>query len=159
MRETVDAIVNESVRALFGTQGVALLPAAGCGAFSVVAVVGFAGSHLRGSLGLGVHGVGELVGADDIEDWAAEMANQLLGRISNRFAERGIEVDLAAPMVMRGVELRVKQGSSGVFAYPFQTGGGEVCVWLDVRPLGNLSSLETPAHSQRAVAEGDVCLF
>ena len=159
MRENVDAIVNEAVCALFGAQGIPLMPAAGCGAFGVVAVVGFAGSKMRGSLGLGVRGVAELVGAFDIEDWTAEMANQLLGRISNRFAERGVEVDLAAPMLLRGVELRVDQGSSSVFSYPFHSSGGEVCAWLDVRPLGNLSLLAPETSSQRAVAEGDVCLF
>jgi len=152
----VDAIVRESVESLFGTQGVALTPAQSSGTFKVVAVVGFAGARVRGSLGLGATGISEdLVGADDIEDWISEMANQLLGRIGNRFAARGVEVELAVPMVLRGVELRVEH-SSVLLTYPFRTNDGELCAWIDVRPF---ERLELAEHEAMPVSEGDVCLF
>ena len=152
----VDEIVRESVESLFGTQGVTLIPADETGLFKVVAVVGFAGARVRGSLGLGATGLPEMhVNPADVEDWIAEMANQLLGRIGNRFAARGVEVELAVPMVLRGVELRVER-SSVLLTYPFQTGGGELCAWIDVRPF---ERLELSAHEALPISEGEVCLF
>lgn len=157
MRELVDEIVLECARGLFDRHGLELERVSETGPFTLVAAVGFAGHRIRGSLGLGV-GAG-LVSNEDLEDWVSEMANQLLGRIANRFSARGVEVDLAAPMVLRGVELRVETSATNVMTYPFRAvgGKGELCAWIDIRPFQALALMSEPVEP--VVAEGDMLVF
>ena len=108
--------LGESCTAVLGTEGTV-----GDGGTSsddsLVAVVGFSGSHIRGAVGVrlpmsvahATHPMGDEVGRDDVSelgDWTAEVSNQLLGGIKARLSPRGYDVWCSTPVVLRGVRLQ-----------------------------------------------------
>jgi hypothetical protein len=44
---------------------------------------------------------------DDVDDWARECANQLLGRVKNRLGARGVQMSVSTPTALRGFELKI----------------------------------------------------
>jgi chemotaxis protein CheX len=54
--------------------------------------------------------------ADDVADWAGEVANQLMGRIKNRLGTHGLAIPTSIPCVVRGDRLRLASDpSAGVW--------------------------------------------
>ena len=96
---------------------------------------------------------------DDLADWAGEVANQMVGRLKNRFCERGLDFCISTPTVIRGVRLQVCGGDQPSGIHRTLTIEGQlVDVYLqiarkDERPLFNEES------STGASAEGETLLF
>jgi chemotaxis protein CheX len=120
-RSTISAFVVELCREMFaptvdGFQEIAAESAGATEESRLAASVGLGGAELRGALIL-VAGNAffratyplELGPASDADlaDWARELANQLLGRIKNRFAGLGINFNISTPTVLSGEHLRL----------------------------------------------------
>jgi CheY-specific phosphatase CheX len=151
----------------------------------LLAIIGFAGTQMRGSLVLSANrGLlersrpvaavrvtpsvpGSAPGpapsppaVDALQDWIGELANQLLGRLKSRFLAHGVAIQLGTPTTVSGLELRARSGSGGPQATPLWLLSGDD--WLVVR-LDAIASpdaeLSTSADPSSAAAEGEVLLF
>jgi len=130
---------------------------------AVCAVMGFGGKLMRGSLVLvATREPLQLTNPDGLgsdRDWVCELANQLTGRIKNRLLARGVEILLATPAGLSGVNLSPK---ANILRAPqvFSAANGFVCVWIDYECADGfelrdelLPSAEVP------MAEGETLLF
>jgi CheY-specific phosphatase CheX len=170
-KDLIDEMVTASTLELFASMGIDLESAAEVdrpGEF--VAVIGFSGESVRGAVGLALRG--DLVanalrrsGADAAvrgacDDFVAELANQLLGRVKNKMLRYGTELALALPMVLRGIELRlVGAGGENVWAYCFSSTDGGVSVWFDAR-FDQSFQLELQDNPElEGAPEGEMMMF
>jgi|ERR1022692_445011 CheY-specific phosphatase CheX len=93
-------------------------------------------------------------------DWAAEVANQLLGRIKRRFCERGLDFDVSMPTAVRGRELGGRAPArDGACNLAFTIGDQGICVSLEVAPPDNGRIFKDPAEPIGCAIEGDLVLF
>jgi hypothetical protein len=136
----------------------------------MVAFMGFTGDVLRGTMAIVVptelmrkayplplqhdqHAEFELF------DWAAEVANRLLGRIKVALAARSVEIEASTPRVMLAEQLHVTRSTRGtVCSACFASGSSSVRVWFDAigteaEPIFGVASEDC------SPAEGDVLLF
>lgn len=146
----------------------------------MLAVVGFAGPALRGSLVVGANrGLLELsypmphpatkvaataeegtLSTDRLQDWLGELANQLLGRLKSRLLAHGIAIQLGTPTTVSGLELRVRGNTGDRQATPLWLLSGDD--WMVARldaiasPGTELRSCPDPSN---AAAEGEMLLF
>ena len=98
--------------------------------------------------------------APQLFDWAGELANQVLGRITNRLAARGVEVVVSMPRVMFSQHFQVPRSPrSAECQLRFRAAGQHpVGVWLDAVASDTTRPLIGAAKSPSA-SEGDVLLF
>jgi CheY-specific phosphatase CheX len=139
----------------------------------MLAIIGFAGEKLRGSLVLSANpGLLEgscparTVGRTDathgeiLQDWIGELANQLLGRLKSRLLAHGVAIQLGTPTTVSGLELRVRSCGGERPATPLwlHAGGDWLVVRLDAvaAPETKLSTSPDPSS---AAAEGEILLF
>jgi chemotaxis protein CheX len=167
VKETFDSIVTTATVELFASSGVTIVPAAATPSLDRVAVIGFGGGGLRGSLGLGVStGLLERIALPGREpgtrlhdDWLSEMSNQLLGRVKNRLLRHGVTIAIALPMVLRGLRVELVGASKELWAYPFDSEGGSLCVWLDVLTDPEFTLAPTSDEGLDIPSEGELILF
>jgi CheY-specific phosphatase CheX len=136
----------------------------------LVAVMGFSGGSLRGSLAL-VAPVEVMKAAYplplpaaqwelDVFDWSGEVANRLLGRIKNALAERGVEVEPSTPRVLHADSLHaVGTTRRMICSIAFLTKESWIEVWFDAITGQEHSLLSPPDPSRVAPPEGDILLF
>ncbi|QDV09951.1 hypothetical protein Poly30_55120 [Planctomycetes bacterium Poly30] len=159
--------------------GRALIPAVPPGAkgepaqLCRAAVIGFAGSQVRGTLGVATSqaGLDRILArtgpSDDLatcdrtraEDSLAELSNLLLGAIKRAWVRRGLEFTLATPLVIRGLSIEICGGENNQwFSTESSAGDDRVTSWLDIHYDENL---EVPDHDVETdlVAEGETLLF
>jgi CheY-specific phosphatase CheX len=166
----VRALTTDACRDMFATLGspVALVQTPRGPAHDIVAFIGFTGSS-RGTLMIASsaelywtsypsQGPGPSV--VDLFDWAAEVANQLLGRIKRRFCERGVDLDASTPTAARGrgLEIRCPVGE-GACNLTFTVGKEIVDVCLEVRPLAGGKIFSDTTEPIECSREGTLVLF
>jgi hypothetical protein len=126
---------------LFGAYGVSLGPAqpheaafAHSGARVMSGVIGFVGTHLRGSCllaGTDAPLEASCPAGGQLRDWVGELANQLVGRLKRKLLARGVTVAVTTPIVLSGV--RVEPLPLGrLEPTVFSTAHGNVMVWVEV---------------------------
>lgn len=161
-----DSIVTMATTELLASCGVEVRPATSHPSLDRVAVIGFHGGGLRGSMGLGVSTalVDKIAlpgreGAGLTDDWLSEMSNQLLGRVKNRLMRHGVTISIALPMVLRGVRVELVGAGKELWAYPFDSADGSLCVWLDVLAEPDLQLAATSDEELDIPSEGELILF
>ncbi|MEY4577805.1 MAG: hypothetical protein RL701_2508 [Pseudomonadota bacterium] len=123
-------------------------------------VVGFSGEHMRGTLLLATskEPLGRTSPTTDssLREWIAELSNQLLGRIKNKFLPRGVTLHLSTPIVLRGQHI-APVSHAELVPFAWQCDGGCVCVWFDAEyaPTLDLSQVA----EEVGVEEGTSMLF
>ncbi len=166
-KPTFDSIVTTATVELFASSGVDVVAATATPALDRVAVIGFGGGGLRGSLGLGVSTAlleklalaGRTPGERMRDDWLAEMANQLLGRVKNRLLRHGVTIAIALPMVFRGLRVEIVGAGQELWAYPFESPEGALSVWLDIRADPDFVLAPMSDDALDIPSEGDLILF
>ena len=169
-RDIIDTIVTSCARELFALHDTELTIAAQVHEpHDYVIVIGFYGEAMRGALGLGIdrrivvrmleqysEATKFPVSADD---FVAETANQLLGRVKNRLLGYGVDFGIALPMVLRGIEVHLAKSTAEIWPYRFASSEGAVTVWFDARiEPGVLLELSEGPHDTIA-CEGEVTMF
>lgn len=180
VRTTLDDVVSKATIALFEGAGVTLAKMQAPGSqptrATIAGLVGFTSDAMRGTLMIAstfavfaearpaeVRGevLSEQVARDwlYLRDWAAELANQLVGRVKNKLFGLGVNLRIATPTALSGGALAVATPKSNrtkplVFSHP----AGEVWVWWDAIIDPDLE-LRPREDDSQAVGEGDVLLF
>jgi chemotaxis protein CheX len=134
----------------------------------IVAVIGFAGSQMRGSVVLAstsqalrlTHPLGKEADDEGLRDWAGELANQLIGRIKIRLLAHQMVIQLGTPTTISGRELTLGAALKNAECLPHRfTAGSE---WLLVRMEGvaepGVQMLASPVQLT-ATDEGELLLF
>lgn len=136
----------------------------------LVAVMGFTGDALRGTMTV-------VVATDlmreayplplphdeqaefEVFDWAAEVANRLLGRIKVALAARSVEIEASTPRVMLAQQLQVTRSTRGTISSAcFASGQRPVRVWFDAISSEG-QAIFGAVSEDFSPAEGDVLLF
>jgi chemotaxis protein CheX len=151
--------------------GVAALPEAKVDDGTVVASVGLSGRDVKGALVVMSHVdflrsiyPAELSGAtiaeDDLSDWAGEVANQMLGRLKNRFCRRGLDFSISTPTVIRGMRLQIS-GADPVSGIHHQVvvDRQPVDVYFQVARRDDQPLLQDEESASTASVEGETLLF
>lgn len=168
LQKVLDELVVDCALALFDSTGISLINVeATCQPCELVGIIGFAGTGIRGVIGLSMSPKlasqalnGTTQSEPQLDDWVAEAANQLLGRIKNRLLQRGVTVSAALPIVLRGIEVRVAQRTAApIRVYRFAAGVESVIVWLDLQTNGEIILADAVAPTEQPMDEGDVLLF
>lgn len=124
-------------------------------------VCGFGGTSFTGHVILGASEVvlTESNGTgSSCEDWMAELANQLLGRIKNRLMRRGINVHRVPPIVVKGSCVALAGSHEGEIPLRLADGRTGVLIWVDSEPaVDPAPSSDEPA--EEVPSEGEVLLF
>jgi hypothetical protein len=172
----IDAIVEASARALFGTHGLALGARATDfgltpGDHDIAGSIGFTSPEIRGAVLMTARRdvlahawpaeLRDRVPSDrDVCDWTGELVNQLLGRVKNALVAYGLAIEQSTPTVVTGWRLHRAPASTNVARrYLFEAGGGSVAVYFDAVVSGNFVLAEPHGEGAKAVVEGDVQLF
>lgn len=137
----------------------------------LVAVMGFSGGLMRGSLALvapvelmkrayplplAKTGPWEL----DVFDWSGEVANRLLGRIKNALALRGVEVEPSTPRVLHAERLHaVGSMRRMICSIAFMSNDSWIEVWFDAIAAQDRTLLTPLDPNHETPSEGDVLLF
>lgn len=131
--------------------------------YDMVAVIGFSGDGFGGSLCFAAEQsfVTSIFGESDTllsDSWLGEIANLLLGRLKNALLAYGVEYRLAIPMVLHGLQLRVRVDEGNLIQFQFKSESGHSCIWVDTNwDLDReLSVVDVGQHSK---AEGEIMLF
>lgn len=142
------------------------VPAGPATQMTILATVGLSADDLRGALV--VVGPPEFFrrtyplpdpGANDVRDWAGEVANQILGRLNNRFARLGCMFSVGIPAIVCGDDLRVELAADRPHAaLRGRLGAHEVLMVFDIQRSDG-SALFRPGEMAETVAEGDGILF
>jgi chemotaxis protein CheX len=95
----------------------------------------------------------------DVFDWAGELANQLLGRIKNRIAARGVDLITSTPKVMLAQHFQMASSIRGAICeLRFRAGKEPIGIWIDVIASSNDQLFVGPPKAVCA-AEGELMLF
>ncbi len=147
VRARMGEVVAACARELFGAFGVPLADAGDAGDAGAVipgeatmAIIGFAGEQMRGSLAVyapnvvfarsyqGVAG-SPPAGEGDVQGWAAELSNLLLGRIKRELIGYGVVLQVCTPTAFGGRELEVNaEPANDCLARCFGADGAPVLV-------------------------------
>ena len=165
-QEILDNIASESCISLFNDYSLSLQRAEcadGSDAIELVycSVIGFSSEQMRGTLLLATSseplGRTSPVQGGSLREWIAELANQLLGRIKTRLAERGVLLALSTPVVLRGGHLRPLTAQE-VAPLRFSCDGGGVCGGVDAILAQELDLSQVQEDCQ-IMGEGEARLF
>jgi chemotaxis protein CheX len=169
--DIVRSLTTDACRDMFQTLGapVALVEASGGPPHDIAAFIGFSGPArgmlmissstelFRDSYPSRTESTPSVV---DLFDWAAEVANQLLGRIKRRFCERGLDFDVSAPTAVRGRDLGGRSPARpGACNLAFTIGGQVMGVCLEVTPKSNGKIFTEGAEPIGCSVEGELVLF
>jgi chemotaxis protein CheX len=96
---------------------------------------------------------------EEILDWAAEMLNQVAGRVANRLGARGVDIQIGIPgsILARKLQLFCTGGAHGRDALVFE--GYGIKVYLNLGPAGPAPQARDPGQAGDCAREGDVLLF
>jgi hypothetical protein len=146
-------------------------PGADAGDVLLAVSIGFSGEGIRGALVIAAK-PGFFVatyplpppeavpGSDDVDDWARECANQLLGRMKNRLGTRGVQISVSTPMALRGFELHIsRRDREGVVVYSAKCQGLDVTVVFELERLDGQELLAPNAAETAVSAEGESMIF
>lgn len=97
----------------------------------------------------------EVTGTLACEDWARELANQLMGRIKNRLLQLGATVQIGLPVICSSSENRTPCSSSWQ-VYTGSTPSGTIFVTVDGMPEESQLSSTSP---EGIALEGDAIFF
>jgi hypothetical protein len=164
--KTIRQVLNETIpaatQAILKDSGVDLAPMTGKAHYDMVAVIGFSGDGFGGSLGFAAEQsfVQTVFGESDTflsDSWLGEISNLLLGRLKNTLLTYGVEYRLAIPMVLHGLQLRVRVDGK-LNQFQFKSDSGHACVWVDSNwdIDKELNVVDAGLHSK---AEGEIMLF
>ncbi|MES2744648.1 MAG: chemotaxis protein CheX [Bdellovibrionota bacterium] len=142
------------------------------GVASYAAIVGYTGELIKGSLVLLCDkrllevshpnlAMGMPVEDQDLNDWIGEVANQLLGRMKNKFSASGLKCTMGTPTILVAQALNVadpKEGFRECLNYVGPHQNVSVYFIAIVDPTVTVESLSPKAESASAV-EGDSFLF
>ena len=124
-------------------------------------VIGFSSAQMRGSLLLATTreplGLTSPVKGNPLYEWIAELSNQLLGRIKRQLTDRGVELAISTPIVLRGERLH-PMPSGDAAPLTFVCEGGSIRVWMDAVLVPGLDLSQVQA-SEPGMGEGDALLF
>jgi CheY-specific phosphatase CheX len=164
--DVIDEVVTSSCTSLFADYSLPLalvdlktlaheFEIAFCG------IVGFTGDQMRGAvlLASSAEPLGRTLPSTDasLREWIAELSNQLLGRIKNKLIRHGVTLHMSTPTVLRGQHI-APISSTPIVPYTFSSGGGLVCVWIDVELVAGVD-LTRLADVPDVVSEGSGFLF
>jgi CheY-specific phosphatase CheX len=179
----LERLVSEACVELFSSCGLpvrrtAVPPsAAQPDAFDVAGVIGFLAEHLRGTLVLAstfqtvaasrphelkrqTPSPGSAADWIIVRDWAAELVNQLLGRVKNRLVIFGVDLRVSTPTALSGRALAVTSGrKSALPPFVYQGGGHELWVWFDADMAPAFELGERRHGGPEAAKEGEILLF
>ena len=164
--EVIDHIVTSSCTSLFADYSLHLERVelqTLSNEFDIVfcGIVGFTGDQMRGALLLATSAepLGRTLPSTEasLREWIAELSNQLLGRIKNRLVSHGVTLHMSTPTVLRGQHI-APVSSTPIVPYAFSSGGGMVCVWIDVELVLGVD-LTQVTDEQDVVSEGSGFLF
>ena len=97
---------------------------------------------------------------DDVDDWARECANQLLGRVKNRLSARGVQMSVSTPTALRGFDLHISgRDRNGVVRYSAKSQGVDVTVLFELERLDGQSLLAPNAAESAISPEGESLIF
>jgi hypothetical protein len=122
------------------------------------------GGRLRGSLVLSApvslvarsHPTGA-DDADSLNDWLAEMANLLLGRIKARLYLHGVGIELSTPLTISAVAFRFERFAGTPVVHSFDLKGETVLVVFEGVADPDLRLV--PLRGEAAVAPGELVAF
>jgi hypothetical protein len=169
----VGDIVVETTLKLFRTLGVELAYTGSpdpipCADELTVAVIGFAGSQMRGSLVMGAtrqalrlsHPLAGRADDDSLRDWGGELSNQLIGRIKIRLLAHEIVIQLGTPTTMSGHELTLGAALKNPDCLPhrFAIGDDWVLVRMECVAEAGVALLGSPAPLPDT-DEGEMLIF
>lgn len=130
--------------------------------FALCGVIGFAADGARGTLMLAM--TRELMGpararvVDAGRGWIAELANQLLGRVTHRALAHRTTVTSARPPMRRG-HARAPVPRIEVARQFHASTGGQVCLRADVEVDDGFTLSAHPCDIVGAASEGEASLF
>ncbi len=165
---TLRDIVGQATLDLFGHYGLDLSTLGPTEAerlisdLAIVAVIGFTGDSMRGSLILAT--VKPILDHTDPtneaehRDWMAELANQLLGRVKNKLIARECVIRLGTPVALAGLKLELTPTNDTTAAQAFSSESGQVCVWFDAE-LDQDFVLPEPVEGEATPEEGAALMF
>jgi chemotaxis phosphatase CheX-like protein len=135
---------------------------------SIVTVLPFNGDIVQGALGVmcdrevaaATYPIqGRVLDDAEIEDWAGECANQLLGRVKAGLATSGFDFQSGTPVVLRGLALaQAPRSQPNVRWYRIPTDAGDVTVWVDVRTPQDLD-IAAPDEGEAGLQCGEALFF
>lgn len=94
-----------------------------------------------------------------MEDWMAELSNQLLGRIKNHLLRQGVAMQRMPPMVVTGLGASLTSDFKGAPLLFLKNEQGSVQIWLKSEPSTNGLQGEVCEPADSVMAEGEVVLF
>jgi CheY-specific phosphatase CheX len=131
----------------------------------VVAILGFAGTDIAGSVALCtshecLDELARLGHATLPEDWLGELSNQLAGRFKRRLAPHGASFGLSTPVILLGDRLRLaaRTKSDGALSAHLDSSIGQVVVWLEIE-FRNGFALAAQPKDDGTLIEGEALLF
>lgn len=165
-------LMTEVTTDLFAGYGVTLVyagpadPTALPKAATVAGFIGFGGVDVRGTLllasteALFAAATPERArGAGLVREWAAELTNQLLGRLKNQLYRYGVDFNVSTPTALSGDGLAVATPASRkACAFSFLENEVQVWICLDVVEDG-LDLTKLRDDGGEAAREGDLVLF
>jgi hypothetical protein len=165
-----DQLVTSATSELFAARGIDVRIVPGTDvSIEYAATIGFASDGMRGVIGLGMSpGTLQLMTAREQpagttyigEDWLAESANQLLGRLKNKLLRYGVVLSIALPTVLQGVRLQfLATGTTTLWTHALESELGPFWVWLDVRCNQELVLTQSDDPDLQGTAEGELLLF
>lgn len=133
-----------------------------------VALLSFHGAELQGHIGLAAstpfltqwHPLPHLLqeaGEDECSDWLGELTNRIVGRLRARFGNRGIEIEVGTPTVLRGTSVTVRPKNDRLIA-TYETKRAPVAyLWTQLRI--SPSNMNAPRSTARHAGQGEVIRF
>jgi len=101
---------------------------------SRVGMIGFTGDAVRGTLA--IHVCDALLDAtgsnsDNRNDWIAELANQLLGRLKNKLLSYDVVIQLSTPVAVQGEGFKMSFKSALARQFSFKIDDKFVAIYFD----------------------------
>jgi hypothetical protein len=166
----VGGLLQDAVRALFGTYGVKVdldgsLVNRTLESVELVSIIGFSSDLISGSLLLALPNavVSHTLPAPDasLADWSGELANQLLGRLKNQLLDYQVAINMSLPVVVSGGGLSLPARTRPLSRYfSFISEWGKLFVRMEIEVSPSLElARETGPNSMRGMDEGELLLF
>ncbi len=161
-------VMRECALVLFAHYDTVLHDDSPLGSAELVAVVGYHGVGIRGSLGISVDRAllldvnrrmrGERGDQKQLVDVIAELSTRLVGRFQARLEPHGLAIAISTPMVIRGLCMAMC-GKAPMFACGLSATHGGVSIWLDA-VLGEALPIAVPeAPAEAALGDREVLTF
>jgi len=137
LEDILKATIPAATQNVLKTHGVSILGKSDhIAEYSVVAVIGFSGDGFGGALGFAaesdfVKGAYSEHDSSLSDSWVGEISNQLVGRLKSALLSYGVEIRLAIPMVLHGLDIKVRHNDTPITQYRCDSEHGGACVWVD----------------------------